>query len=364
MKKIAIYFVVALMAVAAVGCKNKVAKEEKAQMTDSQKLALVKEFSEKALKTVMDGDPSFLNNSVDTLALKELVSRKSSALDIGAGMEIFNGNCRYGDYMLDIVNAGGNFRFDTCYVKDKHYHLVLRTYDEDGSLQFDDLQLNFKNGKVVIEDAFIYSLTANLSDKIASETTLNVFMTIENPTEAAKNMITVSALCQHQDYAQMFQLLNEQKTQLQEFTDYYKFYPIGLYECSKNFVADLEKLRDENVDERFILYHKLCYYIGQADVDATYSTIVELMNYTGDDPIYWVLYAQALTAAKNYRDALIAYNTAKQGMDYIWDIWVGELQCYARLGDKETFDNCLGAGKNLYGMKDEELAELAAKIVR
>lgn len=363
MKKVTIILLCAIFATFALaGCKDKQQEKTKTEMGAKEKMAAVETFKAKAMESLASGDANFLNNSVDTVTLKALVAKKTSALEIGAGMEIFHGNCRYGDYLLSIDTTGGSVRFDTCYVKDNRYHLVLRTYDDRGTVMFDDLLLNFKNGKVVIEDAFLYSISSLLSDKIASEVTLNAFMTIENPTEEARNMILVTALCQSGQYDKMWELMQEKKSGLQQFTDYYKFYPIGLYECSRNFVADLENMRNDGTDERFILFHKLCYFIGQADTDNAFLTITELINHTGDDPIFWVLYAQTLATAKNYKDALIAYNTAKQGMGYIWDIWTGELACYKRLHDTATFQSCLSAGTELFGLTEEECKKIGEKM--
>ncbi|MBQ4355455.1 MAG: hypothetical protein II757_02225 [Bacteroidales bacterium] len=362
MKKTTIYILAVLLLGFAAGCKRDADKRSATQqMTAAEKISAVKKFAQQMTDTIMAGDPAPLNDAIDTVALKQRVTAIGAALEIGAGMEIFHGNSRYGDYLLDIVENGGDFRFDTCYLRGDTAHLVLRTYDEDGSIQFDDLQLGFRDGQPVIQDAYIYSLAADLSRKIASETTINAFMTTDNPTEAAKNMVTVSALCKQGQYAQMWQLLNDQKSDLQQFTDYYRFYTIGMYECSKDFLTDLEQLRADGLDERFVLYHKLCYQIGEGQADGVYATILQLMNYTGDDPIYWLLYGKTLAVARRYNDALIAYNTAKQGMDYIWDIWTGELECYAHLGDAATFHSCLSAGKHLYGMTDGELTDFTRR---
>lgn len=358
-KKITLIFTCLLcLALIGVSCKKKEQTEKKHTLTESEMTSMVKDFIQKAEKSVHDGKADFLNNAVDTVALKAAVEKKSSALDIGAGMEIFYGNCSFGDYLCDIEESGGSFRFDTTYVKNGQHHVVLRTYDGNGNFQFEDLLMGFQNGKAVIKDAFLYSITSCLSDKIASETILNVFMTIDSPTEDARNMITVTALCANGEYQQMWKLLNEQKNQLQQFTSFYKFYTIGLHACSTNFTSDLEALRNDGADERFILYHQLCHAIRIGDAEAAMQHISKLIDYTGDDPIYWVLYAKALTNAQQYKEALAAYNTAKQGMDYIWDIWTGELTCYKRLRDTETFNNCLLAGKILYGLSDDEIADM------
>ena len=255
MKRITLLITCVLcMALIGSACKKKQSPEKSATMTEQQKEEAIATFIKKAEQSVLDGKADFLNQSVDTVALKTTVESKSSALDIGAGMDIFRGNCAFGDYLCAIEEEGGSFRFDTTYVQNGHYHIVLRTYDGNGNFQFEDLKMGFKNGKAFIQDAFLYAITSHLSEKIASESTLNVFMTIDNPTEDARNMIMATALCANGEYGQMWELLNEQKANLQQFTSFYKFYTIGLHECSTDFAGDLEAL---GADMRFNLYHQL-----------------------------------------------------------------------------------------------------------
>jgi tetratricopeptide (TPR) repeat protein len=358
MKKIILLTICALcITIIGVSCKKKQSSESTDTLTEQQKKEAIATFIKEAEKSVHDGKADFLNHAVDTVALKAAVAAKCT--DIEAGGNFFSDNCTYGDYLCAIEETGGSFRFDTIYVQNGKYHVVLRTYNSAGNIQFEDLQLGFNHGKIVIEDAFLYSITANLSDKIASEIMLKIYATNDNPTDDARNMVAAIALCESGAYEQMWQLMNTQKNRLQQqFTDFYKFYTIGLHECSTNFTGDLEALRNDGADERFILYHQLCHAIRIGDAEAAMQHISKLIDYTGDDPIYWVLYAKALTNAKQYKEALAAYNTAKQGMDYIWDIWTGELTCYKRLRDTETFNSCLQAGKFLYGLSNDEIADM------
>lgn len=321
-------------------------------------LHLIKSFGENITNTILKQDPDFFNNSIDTGTLKNLAIQKSSSVTFGKGPEIFSQNSRYGDYLLSIVNNGGDFRIDTCYVKNGRYHLLLRIYNQYGGIEFEDLQINMRGNSPVVEDAFIYTIAGNLSDKIASEASFSAFMSNENPTDAARNMLTVTALYGSGDFAQMWQILRDNRTQLKEFTAFYNFYPIGLYQFSDNVAGDLEQLKNEGVDERYVAYHQLCYAIFKGDVDATDAAILKLIDFTGDDPIYTFLYGKALMNAHRFDDALLAFNAAKsQKITYFWDLWNAELECYAQLGNRETFQQCLNAGKNLYGMSDQDLAE-------
>ena len=351
----------------AVSCKKKVQTEKKVTIiTEEEKPSALKDFIQKVETSIHDGDATFLNNAVDIDALQMVVSDRgnSSALTTQDGINILHDNCNFGDYLCDIEESGGSFRFDTTYVKDGQHHAVLRTYDSTGNCQFRDLLIGFKNGKVLIEDAFLYSINSNLSDVIVSETMLNFFITNEKPTEEARNMIAVIASCANGNYDAMWQILNAQKQGLimQFPSSFYQFYTIGMYECATDFQGTLESLRTDGADKRFIQYHNLCYAIRNDDAEATLQCISELINHTGHDPIYNVLYAKVLTNLGRYQDALEAYQQAELDMECIWDIWKGKLLCYKKLGDTEGFNNCLQAGKSLYFLTEEEIEEEAKKF--
>ena len=89
--------------------------------------------------------------------------------------------------------------------------------------------------------------------------------------------------------------------------------------------------------------------------------IQQLIDYTGEDPIYWVFYGKSLYNSGDYEGALKAYNNAEQAMPAIWDIWTGKLNCYYRLHDKEAFNECLSHAEELFGMSEVEVKEFAKK---
>ncbi len=85
------------LALVGVSCKKKEQTEKKHTLTEAEMTKAVKDFIQQAEKSVRDGKADFLNNAVDTVTLKAAVEKKGSALDLGAGMEIFHGNSASGD---------------------------------------------------------------------------------------------------------------------------------------------------------------------------------------------------------------------------------------------------------------------------
>jgi tetratricopeptide (TPR) repeat protein len=122
-----------------------------------------------------------------------------------------------------------------------------------------------------------------------------------------------------------------------------------------NFVSELEQLRADGFDERSIRLHKLLYYSNSGMVAEVENVVNQLIEETGDDPIYLLFFGKANFYADNYKDALFCYNEAEKGMPMIWDLWYGKLECYAKLNDKTNFDNSLKLAQTVYNMNAEEI---------
>lgn len=352
------YIYIVLLSLALLtGCRQKKQDEKPAESVNEEQL--MRDFIQQMENAVAQGLPDYINDAIDTNVLKAKAAEVSDAVEMGMGPKIFEGNCSYGDMFVEIVKNGGDVRFDTCYVQEGIHHLVARTYDAYGNLQFHDFQILFKKNKPMITDAFLYDFSSMLSQKIGHEASLNAFLNLPEPKEPAITMKSLMDAFDEGNYKQMLSLLREKKELLSSYPVYNKFFTIALFESSEDFVGEMEKFQAEGADPRFVLLQELNYYTAKGIPQGAFQAINQLIDYTGDDPVYWLMYARTLAEAGQYQDALDAYNTAKQGFqNYIWDIWTGELSCYYHLNEKERFNSCLNAGKELYGMQDSELKSL------
>jgi hypothetical protein len=137
----------------------------------------------------------------------------------------------------------------------------------------------------------------------------------------------------------------------------------ALYETdSKNFLNRLKDIVCDNlIDKRTQLLHTLLYCSNQGLVEPCQAAIEELIPYTGDDPIYLLFFAHANFVAKNYQIALDWYRTAEQNMALIWDVWYGQLACYASLNDKINFHKTLEKSQEIFDMTAEQTADFKTR---
>ena len=105
----------------------------------------------------------------------------------------------------------------------------------------------------------------------------------------------------------------------------------------------------------------MIYYTNKGKADELEPVIQQLINYTGEDPIYWVFYGKALYNSGDYTGAVKAYDNAQLAMSAIWDIWQGQLDCYYHLRNREAFNECLSHAEELFGMSEVEVKEFVKR---
>ena len=110
-----------------------------------------------------------------------------------------------------------------------------------------------------------------------------------------------------------------------------------------------------------ILLHLLMFNLNEGLMEANDETISQLIELTGDDPIYLLLFGKTNYYAQQYEAALMCYETAAQYLPPLWDLWYSQLECYYKLHDTEHFNQCLSSAKTSYGMTDDELTALQKK---
>ena len=350
-----------------VGCGKKNVSTDTHPDNASLTLQKVTQFARVLEKSILSEtpNPDIFNSAFDQTHLRKVLSENSivsSALDLDYGQQIFEGNLNYGFRACAVVESGGDFRLDTCYEKAGQFHAVFRIYDTLGYLQFDDFTIGANaKGECVIKDEFSYNLSCLLSTKMISEIKYNALRNIEQPDSSSLMIQKVVELSKTGGYAEILRILKSNPTLAQEYPAYNMYYIMAIDHVSTQYMADLEWMKNTGVDERFLLVHAINHLVSIGEADEAFKTMNRLMDYTSDDPIYWVVFGKTLTNNKKYEDALSAFQNAKLALPYIWDIWFNELRCYYALGKAETFASCLDAGKQLYGMKEEELQALARK---
>ena len=324
----------------------------------NEQLAL--DFAHQIENSVLNENPDFFNKAFDKDYIKAIIGEKNSivasAFDTQFGREAFDNNFRYGDFAVNSIQQGGDVRFIKYYEKNGQHHIIFRIYNDFG-LKIDDFVLGVdKHNQVKIQDGFIYNMSTTLTDMVLYDLLYCTMMNTE-PDDAANALTKAEDLFNHKKYRQLRSFLDQNKKLLQNYPYYNFLYINTLNETSKNFIHELERMQSNGLDIRCRLVHELIYYTNMGSPDDLQNTILQLMNYTEEDPIYWVFYAKSLANAKQYQDAIAAYENAEKAMPSIWDIWEGKLQCFYKMYDDNNFQNCLSQAKEKFDMTDSEVKD-------
>jgi len=340
------------------GCHQKNKTEETSAPVELNEQT-VTTFANEIAAGIIRENADVLNNVFDAENIRQLVSDNSivySGLDVEGGREYFENCLRLGDQAVKAVHNGGDFAFTRYYCQEGEHHVVFRTYD-DFNINFMDFVVDTVEGALKIMDGFIYNTGSQLSTNIEYGMLFNLMLQT-NPNDNAHWLQEAQDLTMAGKSAKALQVLNEHKDELKEYPLFYQLYIANLYKSNnRNFIPQIDRLKDE-VDERYLLLHKMLYYFNEGKVNETEDIINQLIPSTGDDPVYLLFYAKACMYAKDYQRALDCLITAEGAMPLLWDLWYSELQCYKALKNEEGFDTCLQRGKEAYGMGDNELAAL------
>ncbi len=346
-----------------VACKSKAPVEEGIILDENS----VSAFALQLEQSVLNGNPDVYNQAFDKAYLKSIICDNSivnSSLDADFGQEFFESNFHAGDEAVAVVDNGGDFKFVRYYLneEDRSHHVVFRTY-KDFILNFFDYTVDTLGDNLVIKDGFIYNMGCDFSDNIRENILLNVLYKT-NPEGITSLLSQIKDLSDQGKSKEALQLLKEHETELQDLSYYWQLYIANLYKtCPKTqYIDSLNALSNKGLDQRVLLLHQLMFDLNEGMTEDCENTINQLIEFTGDDPIYLLIFGKANFYAKNYEIALGCYETANQYLPPLWDLWYGQLECFHALHDTEGFNRCLETAKENYGMSEEELAEVRRRF--
>lgn len=337
---------------------------KKGGKSDSEKVTLdslhITEFAQNIEKNVINGDTIFYVKAFDKKGLKLKLQENSiafSSLDANFGQFYFDNYFdRISDAAVEAVANGGDFKFVKYYKKGEEHHIVMRTY-QDYTVSFFDWIVGIVDNEIKIKEGFIYNQSSTLSNDLIYYLHYHV-MEITNPDGATPNLVKANGLLMAGKEREALKLLQKNKSQLKQYPTYWQIYIGALYESdNKNFIANLDALKKEGIDDRTIYLHKLLYYSSNGNSKATEQIIGKMIDLTGDDPVYLFLYGKSLSIEEDFKNALICYQNLEKAMPLLWDIWCEKLGCYYQLGDTEAFKKYALQGVSNFGMSESELLD-------
>jgi len=335
--------------------KSKMIEDDPIMLTEESAIAFAKQMENSVAG--FNFNATFLNDAFDKEYIKSIISNHPivySALDTDFGQHFFNQSFNFGNEVLTAVENGGDFRFVRYYEKDEEHHIIMHLY-RDFSLKIFDFMLDTIDNQVKIKDGFLYDLSDTYSNQVCYNIVYGVLQRT-NPEGITSVFMQLNQLLKEKKTKEVQKFLKENQTLLQEYP-VYQYYKIqNSFDIDpKNHISFLEQLEKEGLDARTVLLHKMHYYSNAGKTDLLMQVIEQLINYTGDAPIYLLFCGKSCSIAGDYKTALYCYENAETGMPVIWDLWYGKLECYAKLKMEKEFNATLSLGKELYGMSEEEL---------
>ncbi|MBO4655038.1 MAG: hypothetical protein J5644_05800 [Bacteroidales bacterium] len=359
MKTIRTFFTVCALLLLAIACHHPKTSEDNIILDENSVTA----FALRIEQSVLNGNPKVYNEAFDKKYLKSLVRDNSivnSSLDTDFGQDFFESNFHAGDEAVSLIDHSGDFKFVRYYFdeEDHRHHIVFRTYN-DFILNFFDYIVDTLGNEMVIKDGFIYNTGGKFSDNIRENILLNVLYKT-NPEGITATLSQIKELGSQGKHKEALQLLQQHETELSNLSYYWQLYIANLYQtCPKEcYIDSLKQLETKGLDQRMLLLHQVMFYLNEGMPEANESTINQLIEYAGDDPIFLLVFGKTNYYAKQYETALACYETAGQYLPPLWDLWYGQLECLHALHDTESFNQCLEAAKQNYGMTDEEVTKL------
>ena len=330
-------------------------KDDVVLLTEDSAVAFAKQMENSV--TGFNSNAAFLNDAFDKKYIKSVISDYSivySALNTDFGLQFFNRSFTFGDEVVTAVENGGDFRFIRHYEENGEHHLIMHLY-RDFSLKIFDFMLDTVDNQIKIKDGFLYDLSNTYSNHVRYQVVYGVLQKT-NPEGVTSIFKNIKQLQKEKKIKEVQKLLKENQELLQEYPVYLYYKIQNSFDVdTKNHVVFLEQLQTEGIDLRTILLHKMHYYCNTGKTELLSEVIDQLIDYTGDDPIYLLFYGKSCLIAGDYKSALYCYKNAEAGMSLIWDLWFGKLECYAQLKMEKEFKEILSSGKELYGMSEEEL---------
>ncbi|MBP1672535.1 MAG: hypothetical protein H6Q25_350 [Bacteroidetes bacterium] len=337
---------------------------KKTNQQNSDKITLdslhIIDFALQIEQSILNGDTATYINAFDKEYLKKKLQDNSiafSSLDAPVGKFYFeNYFIRIATAATTAIDNSGDFHFIKYYIKDGEHHIVMRTY-RDYSIVINDWIVGLVDNQIKIQDGFLYNNSSTLSNDLIYYLHYNV-MEITNPDGATPKLAKANGLLASGKEKEALKILEKNKPFLKQYPQFWQIYIPALYENDvKNYITNLEKLKEEGIDHRCILLNKLLFYSNNGNSKASQEIIEAMIPLTGDDPIYLFLFGKALSVEEDYKNAIICFENLETGLPLFWDIWCEKLNCYYQLGNTEMFKKCAVTAISNFGMSESELLD-------
>jgi hypothetical protein len=289
------------------------------------------DFAQKIEQQIHHGNENPIANAFD---YEEFERRVFVGLDIPKkekqrAAEFIRNNINPAKTTLEAVMNGAHFHFVKFYRKNNEPHLIFRTYFE-GGVSLEDWLLGVKDGRIVVYDAFLIVSGINWSDNCRHKL-CNYLELYTDEVININELINVNYHIAEDNYATADSLLFWIMPQMQE-NMYARTIEMNLSSLSKSY-ENMQALANEFAktfpdEQRISTFYLVQSSIQHGLPNETIKHIYTLIDWVGDDPIYYLFQSWSFRHANANDDALSVLDSAIRYMPYIFDLYVDKLDIY------------------------------------
>lgn len=219
---------------------------------------------------------------------------------------------------------------------EQKYHLLFRMFSEDEGLNYHDYQLNYTNGKFLIEDLYIYTTGEYLSETLRQLYLISIPQKYMDDMDMSKESISTiffilsyKKLIEKQEYKKAFDLLNDLKGDIRNQKIYYTLKIQVASEVNDVYYMEaIDELLKKFPEDPSTQLMAVDYYVMLKDYNATMSALNALQAATGDDFVEYVKgniawefedYEGAEKAYGYIMNEYPSYEMAKMSLLYLYD---------------------------------------------
>lgn len=256
-------------------CKEKAEVPSKAEAMET---------AHKIDSSISNKRPRYFNELFDANGFARKIAKQTDdkvTNDMIQGVKDALIKAEFGDKIIQSLGRNGNYKLVKHYEKNNVHHLLFRLYSDDG-LNYHDLELSKRNGKILITDMYIYMSGEDLSKTLSG--LLISFSKKSNEQESKIMKITESVNNMRK------QLLHNE---YQKAMTYYKTLP--------------DDIKHQRAIE--LIYLQICKGYGD---DEYLGAMTEFHTKYPDDPNINLIMIDSYLLKKEYDKALEALNKLDQ----------------------------------------------------
>jgi hypothetical protein len=292
--------ILALFSSIIISCK---AKNEKVSRDEAV------EISHRIDSTISKKHPHYINELLnESVFAKKVASHlhSTNSAAIMKGIKQALNRFQLGDKILESMAANGKYELVKIYEKEGTQHLLFRLFSDEG-LNYHDLELCKRNGKIGIADFYIYLSGENFSETLAALLTSFDKSVGDNEAESndlVKNIRKIRDYADSKDYESAYKYYHKLPLDIQNQRTVQIAYLMICKEYDEDeYVEGLLKFKRLYPDDPNIDLLMMDAYIIKKEIPKAMAAIDNLDKYINSDPFLDYFRALISNIANNTTDA-------------------------------------------------------------